>query len=92
MEDEKVESASDLCSTCQKEVEEGHEALQCDICERWEHLLCIKVCHRPTTECYNVLSASPSKALVFACSHCRHKGPLVRRLQQAETALESARV
>ena len=25
-------------------------------------------------------------------SHCRRKGTLVRRLQQAETALESARV
>ena len=80
-----------MCSTCQKEVEEGHEALQCDIFERWEHL-CIKVCHRPTTECYNVLCTSPSKALVFTCSRCRHRGTLVRRLQQAETALESVRV
>ena len=68
LEDEEIESKLDLCSMCQEEVEEGHEALQCDICERWEHCLCIKVYHRPTTECYNVLCASPTKALVFMCS------------------------
>ena len=82
----------DLCTTCQEEIDDDQEAIQCDICERWEHRLCIKACHRPTTEFYKVLCASPSKAIVFTCSQCRRKGALARRLQQSEAALDSARV
>ena len=45
----------DRCVTCGKEVKEDDEALQCDLGEVWEHLICIKVCDRPTNDCYAAL-------------------------------------
>ena len=80
------------CSTCKREVLDEEEALLCDICEWWEHLKCIKECDRPTAQCYNVLTESPSKSIVFTCSRCRRKGTLARRLFQAEVALENTHV
>ena len=80
------------CSTCKKEVLEDQEALLCDLCEWWEHVQCIKVCDRPTTQCYQVLTESPCNSIVFTCSRCRRKGTLARRLLRAETALESSQV
>ena len=80
------------CSTCKKEVLDEEEALLCDICEWWEHFKCIKECDRPTAQCYNVLTESPSKSIVFTCSRCRRKGTLARRLFQAEVALENTHV
>ena len=68
------------------------QALQCNICECWEHLQCIKVCDRPTMQCYNALTESPCKSIVFTCSRCRRKGTLVRRIFQSEVALESTQV
>ena len=38
--------------TCRKEVKEDNEALQCDLCEVWEHL---KVCNRPESDYYAAL-------------------------------------
>ena len=40
-------------------------------------------------QCYNVLSESPSKLIVFMCLMCRHKDTLSHRLFQAEVDLES---
>ena len=65
------------------------ETLLCDVCEWWEHLQCIKGCDRPTAQCYNVLTESPSKSIVFICWRCRRKGTLTSRLFQAEVLLES---
>ena len=65
----------DLCTTCQEEIDDNQEAIQCDICERWEHRLCIKACHRPTTEFYKVLCASPS--IKRLCSRARSAGARV---------------
>ena len=80
------------CSTCKKEALDEEEALLCDICEWWEHLQCIKECDRPTTQCYNVLTESASKSIVFICLRCRRKGTLARRLFQAEVALKSTHI
>ena len=80
------------CCTCRKEVLDEEQALLCDICEWWEHLKCIKECDRPTAQCYNVLTESASKSIVFTCSRCRCKGTLVRRFFQAEVVLKSTHV
>ena len=84
----KVNKSEDLCTTCQEEIGDDQEAIQCDICERREHRLCIKACHRPTAE--YCVHHHPRQ--VFTCSHCRCKGTLTCRLQQSEAALESAHV
>ena len=80
------------CSTCKKEVLDEEQALLCDICEWWEHLQCIKVCERPTIQCYNVLTELPCKSIVFTCSRCRRKGTLARWLFHSEVALKSTQV
>ena len=63
-----------LCSTCKREVLDEEEALLSDTYEWWEHLQCIKVCDKLTTQCYNVLSESPSKLIVFMCLMCKAQG------------------
>ena len=32
----------DLCATCNEEVESVHKAMECNICEKWEHTECMK--------------------------------------------------
>ena len=73
-------------------VKEEDGALQCDLCEVWERLRCIKVCDRPSHECYSVLIQSVSKALLFVCTKCGRKSTLARQLLHAELALKSAQV
>ena len=85
--EESVHSKLFPCTTCQVEVRDHDQALQCELCEQWEHVECIKVCDRPSLELYTVLSVSSSKAIVFTCTSCRRKGTLARRLAEAEITL-----
>ena len=71
---------------------EDQEALLCDLCEWWKHVHCIKVCDRPTTQCYQALTESPCDSIMFTCLRCRRECTLARRLLRAETALESTQV
>ena len=71
------------------EVKEDDEVLQSDLCEVWEHLICIKVCDRATNNCYAALSQSFCKSLVFTCMKCRRKGNPARRLLHVELMLEN---
>jgi len=64
----------DTCVTCKREVKQDDRALHCDLCKVWEHLICIKVCDRPTNESYIALTQSLYRSLIFACMKCRHKG------------------
>ena len=73
-------------------VKEEDKALQCDLWEVWEHMRCIKVCDRPSHECYSVLIQSVGKALLFVCTKCRCKGTLAWWLLHVELALESTQV
>jgi len=82
----------DACVTCGKEVKEEDKALQCDLCEMWEHLKCIKVCDRPSHECYAALSQSVCKSLFFYCTKCRRKCTLAQRLLHAEVSLKSVQI
>ena len=71
-----------------EEVKEEDETLQCDLCEMWKHLKCIKVCDRLSHECYVALTQSICKLLFFNCTKCRRKGTLARRLLHAEVLLK----
>lgn len=39
---------NDSCGTCGNQVGESDRAPVCDVCERWEHVGCIRECDRPT--------------------------------------------
>ena len=85
--EETVHSKLFPCTTCQEEVQDHDQALQCELCEQWEHVECIKVCDRPSEELYTVLSVASSKAIMFTCTSCRRKGTLARCLAEAEITL-----
>jgi len=82
----------DTCVTCGEEVKEEYEALQCDLCEVWEQLNCIKVCDRPSHQCYVALAQSICKSPVFNCMKYRRKGTLVRQLLHVEVMPESIQI
>ena len=83
---------ADKCITCKNQVRDEEPALQCDLCEGWEHIHCVKMCDRPSQACYAALVETPCKSLLFTCSRCRRKGTLARRLMHAELTLDSAQV
>jgi len=35
---------TDQCIMCEVDVKEEDQALQCDLCEGWEHINCIRMC------------------------------------------------
>ena len=71
---EKLNGKQSACVMCGGELKD--EALQCDLCNVWEHLRCIKVCNRLFHECYSALTQSVSMSLLFACMKCRYKSIL----------------
>ena len=83
---------TDQCITCGVDVKDEDQALQCDLCEGWEHINCIRMCDRPSQACYDALTQTPCKLLLFTCSRCKRKGTLAWRLIHAELTLDSAQV
>lgn len=81
-------TSMDPCVTCKSEVEPEHKAMECDLCEEWEHLWCIKECDRPSEELYAVLmKCRGSKAIQYVCSRCRRKGSVTKRMLEKELEL-----
>jgi len=85
IDEESVHSKLFPCTTCQVEVRDHDQALQCELYEQWEHVECIKVCDRPSLELYTVLSVLLSNAIVFTCTS---RVPS-RHLAEAEITLSS---
>jgi len=82
---------TDQCITCEVDVKNEDQALQCDLCEGWEHIR-LRLCDRPSQACYDALTQTPCKSLLFTCSWCKRKGTLARHLMHAEFTLNSAQV
>ena len=81
----------DPCVTCKNEVEVDHKAMECDLCEQWEHVMCVKECDRPSEDLYDALvRCRGSKAIQYVCSRCRKKGSVTRRMLEKD--LELSRV
>jgi len=72
------------CSSCKKEVTEDDKAMQCDLCESWEHVSCLRGPDKLDNALYDVLTNSCSKALLYVCTRCRVKGSLSQRLFKLE--------
>lgn len=73
---------SDQCVSCDEEVTSNNKAILCDLCESWEHMVCIRQSDRPTEALYDALVSCRSKAIVFICTKCRKRGSIVKRLMQ----------
>jgi len=84
-----VEAEEDPCVTCRRPVKEDEAALACDLCEKWEHVACIRQCDKLSDALYTALVGCRSKALLYVCSVCRRGGSVAKRLLQHE--VEKAR-
>ena len=72
------------CSTCGKAIGNDDRALLCDLCEIWEHQLCVHEKERLTKELYTSISACSGKSIMYACMSCRNEGSLSKRLMKCE--------
>ena len=80
----------DLCGMCKKEVAELDHAMECDLCEVWEHIACLQEADRPDEELYQALVRSWSKNIVYVhvCSGCRKRGSISKCLCKLEMESE----
>ena len=62
------------CSGCREEVKEEDKAMQCDLCESWEHVRCLRGPDKLDDVLYDALSNSRSKALLHVCMKCLANG------------------
>ena len=85
----RMTSVTNLCSVCNEEVHNDDKALNCDLCETWEHQHCVRQADRLSEELYHNITVCNSKSIVFVCTACRHKGSLGKRLLKYE--IECAR-
>ena len=62
--------------------------IECDYCEEWEHVKCVKECSRPSEQLYQALVRCRSiKSTQFVCSHCRKKGSVMKRMLEKDCEL-----
>ena len=79
----------DNCVTCEETTSAEDQAMECDLCDGWEHVGCVRQCDRLSHELYEALKTCRSKALLYVCTHYRKKGSVIKRLHEHE--VESAR-
>ena len=75
------------CVVCEGDVGDKERALQCEICEDWEHVDCIRECERPDGALYDALVRCRTKCLSFICTRCRKKGSLIKQFMKHEYEL-----
>ena len=80
----KTGAMENQCVTCREEVDPDDKAILCEICESWEHVACVRKSERPSEALYEAMVNCRSKAVVFACTGCRKRGSIVKRLMQHE--------
>ena len=78
------------CVVCKNEVLDDDKALECDLCEKWEHVTCVRAVDRPQEAMYQALIDNRSKAIMYVCSQCRKPGSVSKRLLKYDCELERA--
>jgi len=81
------------CDVCKAEVEDGDDALECEICKGWFHISCVDI----STYEYEVLVRHKIGSIHWYCATCNIKSMellrlvfgLQNRLQKAEYELDS---
>ena len=79
------------CVACKVNVSDTEKAIQCELCEDWEHMDCIRECERPDSTLYEALVRCRTKCLSFICTRCRKKGSLIKQFMKCEYELAHAR-
>ena len=74
----------DVCGRCGMEVEQEHKAMQCDMCDTWEHVTCVRIPDRLDDDLYQALMKCRSKAVLYCCVSCRKGGSLIKRMNKLE--------
>ena len=70
----------DPCVICNNEVGNADKAMECSICERWEHITCVKRRDRPDDELYEAMvRCLTSRSILYVCSPCRKMGSIAKR-------------
>ena len=77
----------DACVSCKREVTEEEKAMACDLCDKWEHVGCLKRSDKLTDELYDALVGCRSKSVLYVCTPCRAKGTITNRLHMSEFEL-----
>ena len=80
-----IGAPEDVCGICGMEVEQEQKAMQCDMCETWEHVACVRVPDRLDDNLYQALTKCRSKAILYCCVSCRKGGSLSKRMNKLET-------
>ena len=78
------------CVSYKKEVEEEETAIECDLCDQWEHMVCVRLADRPTEGMYQALMENRSKAILYVCTQCRKRGSITKRLCKHDMEYERA--
>ena len=86
----RTDATKDVCETCGLEVEAQQASIECDICEKREHVECVRQPDRIESSLYAALIASPSMALLYSCTTCRCKGSIVKQLYKLQSELAVA--
>ena len=68
-----------LCSLCNEDVHNYDKALNCDLCDTWEHQDCIRQVDHLSKELH-CSTFCISKSIVFVWTAHKHKGSLNKRL------------
>ena len=84
-EKQQTEVPVDTCGICRNTVEQEDKAMQCDMCEQWEHVMYVRVPDRVEDSLYEALTKCRSKAIMFCCVSCRKGVSLIKRMNKLET-------
>ena len=75
------------CVSCKKDVEDDESAIECDLCDQWEH---IRSTERPTESMYQALMENRSKAILYICTQCTKRGSISKCLCKQDMEYERA--
>lgn len=72
------------CVVYQGDVSNTDKAFQCELCEDWEHVDCIRECEHLDSALYEALVRCRTKCLSFICTCCCIKGSLIKQFMECE--------
>ena len=65
-----------LCSLCNEDIHNDDKALNCDLCDTWQHQDCIRQVDHLSEELHCSITFCISKRIVFVWTARKHKGSL----------------
>ena len=72
------------CVVYKKNIEDKEQALECDLCNQWEHVSCVWSVDRPSKVMYEALTENRSKAILYVRSRCRKQDSVSKCLCKFE--------